>query len=180
MRVFILQLFSRGAFSLMTNLLEAARISNVSRLLKRLREGDSPNFRDRNGETALHKAASQIYQPADMQEIVRILLNTGANMEARTEAGDTVLLSALKRRCCSEQLVPIIKILLDSGANVNAQASCGSTPLHLAAKATNPTINGTRCEIQQQLNINCSITTLHAGLPYNYTSITSWRGPNHS
>lgn len=63
------------------------------------------------------------------REIVRLLLDHGADPDARDESGQTPLLLAVKRRHRE-----IVGLLLEHGANVNAEDDCGRRPLLLAAE----------------------------------------------
>lgn len=79
----------------------------------------------RNSEkmTPLHLAAAHGYI-----EIVRLLLEHGADLEAKDEYGDTPLSWAIGDECA-----PIVHLLLKHGADVNTQnAVLKSTPLHEA------------------------------------------------
>ena len=55
---------------------------------------------------------------------MQLLLNAGANSEARDRRGDTPLL-----RAASKGHVSSVKILLDNGAQVNAKSRAGDTAL---------------------------------------------------
>jgi len=62
-------------------------------------------------------------------EIVEMLLNRGANVNAANQCGITLLHSAVKRK-----KMEIIELLLKKGAYVNARDSDSVTPLHLAVE----------------------------------------------
>ena len=66
---------------------------------------------------------------------LQILLENGANIEAKTNDGWHPLHSA-----CNWDQVETAAILLRNGASVNVQTESGQTPLHLAARngATRP------------------------------------------
>ncbi len=57
-------------------------------------------------------------------EIVKLLLEKGANVNAKDKYGDTPLLRATKQRH-----LEIVKLLLDKGADVNEKDKYGDTPL---------------------------------------------------
>src|SRR5689334_2838325 len=60
-------------------------------------------------------------------EVVKLLLENGANVNGQGKNGNTPL------NCAIENLNPeLIKYLLENGANVNARDESGVTPLHLA------------------------------------------------
>jgi len=73
--------------------------------------------------TPLHLA---IY--SNFSEIVRMLIDAGANLNMQDKHGDTPLLVAIMKNN------PIIvQMLIDAGADLNMQAKNGRTALHLAA-----------------------------------------------
>ena len=75
------------------------------------------------GVTALHLAAS-----TEKTEVVRLLLDAGAEADVKTDEGVTPLfVAAAKGR------TDTAKLLLAAGADVNAAATTGDTPLHAAA-----------------------------------------------
>lgn len=80
------------------------------------------NAVDVNGETPLHAATNR----GAGVEILKILLDAGANMEARSKTGDTALLSA-------GGYDDMVEYLLQNGADVTAASNNGMTALHLAA-----------------------------------------------
>lgn len=76
-----------------------------------------------NRVTPLHIAAA-----ADEAEIVGILLDAGANVDARTRGDFTPLHWAASRGA-----VAAVRLLLDAGAQINTPTSAGVTALHWAA-----------------------------------------------
>ncbi len=88
-----------------------------------LERGVNPNLaldrRFERGITALHVAAS-----ANRVGAIRLLLEHGANLEARDDRGKTPLIWALEHR--SDVAIPV---LLDAGADVTARDNEGMTPL---------------------------------------------------
>jgi ankyrin repeat protein len=79
----------------------------VERILAR---GTDPNEADSSGWTALHAAATRNHV-----DVVRRLLSSGADVDARTEDGVTPLLNA----ACAGR--PVIEALLAAGANAAAK-----------------------------------------------------------
>jgi len=72
------------------------------------------------GWTPLHWAADR-----GRLDTARLLLEKGAEVDAREDRGTTPLLSALWRGH-----LPLVELLLEAGADVNARASDGEVPLH--------------------------------------------------
>ncbi|MDR2806983.1 MAG: ankyrin repeat domain-containing protein [Puniceicoccales bacterium] len=71
----------------------------------------------------LHKAAE--VELDDGLEIVRLLVDNGANIDIPNE-GETALYPAIIKRN-----IEVVKLLIDRGANVNIRNENGWTPLHL-------------------------------------------------
>jgi ankyrin repeat protein len=66
----------------------------------------------------------------DHIEVAKLLLERGANIDARETTGMTILLKALSQP--HPNLADIVKFLLKHGADVNAQDDTLRSPLHLA------------------------------------------------
>jgi len=81
---------------------------------------------DENGWTALHLACFYGHE-----EVVRALLNTGAEVNARSTnpLNNTPLHAAAAGKHAA-----IAKLLLDRGANANARQHSGWAPIHAAAQ----------------------------------------------
>ncbi|MBP7636016.1 ankyrin repeat domain-containing protein, partial [Candidatus Ozemobacteraceae bacterium] len=75
-------------------------------------------------ETALHLAAHD-----GKDDVVKLLLEAGANREARSEHGETPLHMA-----AADGHTSIMQMFLEAKADVNARTLAGETPLHLAAR----------------------------------------------
>ncbi len=71
----------------------------------------------------------------DHNEIVKLLLDYGADVEEKNEKGDTTLGFVASSW---GDVLKTIEMLLDRGANINAQNNEGSTPLMEAVKANEP------------------------------------------
>lgn len=79
---------------------------------------------DMYGETALYGAAEQGHM-----DIVRLLLDNGADIHVQDKFDETPLHSAAE-----QGHTDIVRLLLDNGADIHAQTESGQTPLHGAAK----------------------------------------------
>ena len=85
---------------------------------------------DANFRTALHQAAW-----GGMLETTRILVASGANLDAADLAGNTPL------HCATlNGYLPVMRILLDHGANPNCMGPENCTPLHFAVITVMPTL----------------------------------------
>ena len=66
-------------------------------------------------------------------KIVKMLLEHGAQMDAKSNDGSTPLIKAACSNCDSDEDVKkVVKFLLDKGADVNARSNNGATALHWA------------------------------------------------
>jgi ankyrin repeat protein len=81
----------------------------------------------RFGNTPLHVACSK-----GNEEIVRLLLKKGANVDAQNRQRSIPLHVA-----CGRGNVEIVELLLKQGTGVNVQNKCGDTPLHIAFRKGN-------------------------------------------
>jgi hypothetical protein len=88
--------------------------------------GADPNVQGYLKSTPLHSAAFR-----SCTEVVKILLEYGADAEARDESGETPLYFVFRHDTPERHSV---QLLLEHGVDVNAPALDGSTPLHCAAK----------------------------------------------
>ncbi|KAK5995630.1 Ankyrin-R-like protein [Cladobotryum mycophilum] len=97
----------------------------VSRLLRETDNGiDQAN---RRGETPLDKACN-----FGRENITKLLLEKGANMECKDMCGNTPLLTA-----CFFNSLAIVEMLVENGANLKARNNLGRTPLIVAAEMEN-------------------------------------------
>lgn len=96
-----------------------------------LAEGAKVNSRIR-GTSILHVAV--IFNNED---VVRMLLDEGANVHAKDEAGRTPLHCASTQKCGTSK---IALMLLDHGADPNDQAFNKMTPLHMAVISKNTSV----------------------------------------
>ncbi len=120
----------------------AAAKTRVKKAASLLEAGISPDlpFKNRNGRTALHLASSEgnVTQRRIMEgkksneaarfEMTKLLLEKGANVNARDDDGLTALHLASGDGC-----LRIARLLLEKGANANARDNEGNTALYYAS-----------------------------------------------
>ena len=83
------------------------------------------NLKSEFGMTALHYAVK-----LGMSDIVKLLLDAGANINITNNSNET----PLHLTCYKKRLTGIAKMLLDAGADTEVRSKmCGSTVLHFAA-----------------------------------------------
>ena len=86
------------------------------------------NQRDRNGRTALHRAAEQ----GCLALLFALLISAGANLNATDNQDDTPLLLA-----CKKGMLEMATMFKDAGAAINVANKGGDTPLLAAVAAGN-------------------------------------------
>lgn len=105
------------------NLSWQGKVDHIKHLLD---EGANVNVMDeRDGRTALMKAADQGFD-----ELVKLFLDRGADVNATSYSGKTVLMSA-----CPKCSAGTIERILDMGADINAACEDSSTALMRAASS---------------------------------------------
>lgn len=83
----------------------------------------------------LHRVGTWIgVDPANIFPIARLLLEAGADVNARSQYWDTTPLHL----AAGQGDLDFIKFLLDHGADINAKDQSGSTPLEKAVRGRNP------------------------------------------
>lgn len=99
--------------------------------LKDLKDGKKVEI---NEENAAYSNYTALHYATDLRnvEIAKILLDIGADKEAKDENGHTPLHETLY---CNS--IEVAKLLIANKANVNAQDKGGRTPLHVAAITCN-------------------------------------------
>jgi ankyrin repeat protein/L-ascorbate metabolism protein UlaG (beta-lactamase superfamily) len=94
-----------------------------------VQKGANLDYRNEQGETALHQAASRGHMAA-----AQVLINTGMDIDVRDTWGTTPLTAA-----CWVSL-EMVQWLLDHGADVNAHTDSSLSPLSIAVFSGNPEI----------------------------------------
>jgi len=108
-----------------------AEMSEIGKFLKANEKGYYGNVKlvDEKGDTLLHRATAEKGVIAkNCFVVVKYLVSSGANVNARNKNGSTPLHNAANKGNAG-----VIKFLVDQKANVNAKDTKGVTPLHLAA-----------------------------------------------
>jgi uncharacterized protein len=123
-----------------TPLLRAAKSGDIDAVRLLLAAGADPWHTMANGATALLYAAGLGWRdgspiapsfdqgsPEEAVETIRLLLELGLDIHAKTDNGETVLHAAVGRNEAA-----IVKCLLEAGADVSVVDGRGQTPLELA------------------------------------------------
>lgn len=90
-----------------------------------LEEGADPSSADENGTTCLHNSVM-----IESVENTRLLLEAGAQLEARNHRDETPLLTAVGHITSNSR--DIMKLLLEHGANADARFTTGESCIHKA------------------------------------------------
>ncbi len=109
-----------------TRISDAAQKGDVAAVQALLKQNADVNASQGDGNTALHWAAYR-----EDAEMVRVLLQAGANVKARTRLGGMTPLHL----AATGGNAPIIDLLLKAGAESNHANGNGTTPLMLAASS---------------------------------------------
>lgn len=115
------------------------------------------NVRDKDGRSPLYNSVHST------PEIVKLLIDRGANVSNVTTWGSTPLHFAVREEDIFKSDPEIIKILIKSGADVNAKGHENTTPLHNAVSRGN--IEAVKVLLKAGANVNArdehGYTTLH-------------------
>ncbi|EMR66414.1 putative ankyrin repeat protein [Eutypa lata UCREL1] len=111
-----------------TPLLWAATNSNVELVRALLASKANVHACNNRGRTALHLAAAETNHREHLEDMVRLLLGSGADPCLPSDGGWTPLHNASQSGNAN-----IVAILLQTRADANAQLTNGMTPLHWAA-----------------------------------------------
>lgn len=122
--------------NLLCNAAYNGKIASVKWLLHK---GEDANFSFTDtGENALHYTISKTSEMADREEIVKVLIAAGTDVNKKTLAGKTTLCfmrdAYLKgesplHRAAAYGNVAIVKMLLDAGAEPSMKDANGDTPI---------------------------------------------------
>ena len=125
------------------DILKRAKEIGAEELIKRLLYWD-PNINDTE-ELHLYEASAN-----NNVELVRLLLDIGADINLANRAGETPLYVA-----SLFGYVNIVRILTERGANINKANKNGETPLHIASQ--NGQVEVVRILLEKGANINLSL-----------------------
>jgi len=114
---------------------EAIESSNLSLVRLLLDSGVSVNASNQLSDTALHQVVRPRYNSriANANELIHLLLEHRADLEARGRDDSTPLLAAFSP-WKSDEVQDMVQMLLDLGADITASNSEGYTALHLAVE----------------------------------------------
>ena len=110
-------------------------------------------FADFAGETPLHRACYNGHL-----DVVRVLLEAGADLHATDNGGRTPL-----HRACDNGHLDVVRVLFEAGADLHATDDGGRTPLHLACDNGHFDVVRVLFEAGADLHAtdNCGRTPLH-------------------
>ncbi len=103
----------------------AARGENPNIIKLLLEEGADPSSTDENSESCLHNSVE-----IQSVENTRLLIEAGAQLEARNLSDETPLILAVRHLVLGSR--DLVKLLLEYGANPDAKLMAGCSCLHMA------------------------------------------------
>jgi Ankyrin repeats (many copies)/Ankyrin repeat len=114
----------------------AAAAYNTSLTRKLVAGGADLRARNRRGAEPIHAAVtggpgSSTWAPSQQVDVIRFLIEAGADPEAAASGGVTPLLRAVRNRCSAA-----VRALLDAGVDPHRTNNNGSSPLDLAGLTT--------------------------------------------
>ncbi len=104
---------------------------------------------DYYGDTPLHFLTRNTPCVTSESTVIKLLIEFGADFEARNKDGNTPLVEAINHRC-KEIPIQLIKL----GANVNTKNSIGLTPLHLAVNPWNNNLELVQLLLDNKADVN--------------------------
>lgn len=135
------------AYALNGLLLKACSDSNATLVELLLNDGADPNITDRDGVTALMRAAGNPRN--DNPNPVNILIRKGAEVGTEDNEGRTALMLAFDKGH-----LQIVWALLNSGANPNVTNRNGQTPLIAFAEKWRPAVGHLEPFLAKGVNVN--------------------------
>jgi ankyrin repeat protein len=111
-----------------TAIMKACRDCNTTNVVAFLLENGA-NINDREYRDSIDQTPLIIAAFNGCTDIVRMLLDAGANIEHKNDQGENALISAAQ-----EGNINVVKVLLDAGADVNQANTDGETALDLAIR----------------------------------------------
>ena len=128
-------------------LVRAAGEGNLAEVQAALSRGGDVNAQEElAGRTALMAAAA-----AGRLEVVKLLIDKSANLQAKDSGGWTALMVAVR-----EERTDVVRALLEKGADPNVRDNCGWTPLMVASLEGQRDIVALLLERKADLNARCS------------------------
>ena len=111
-----------------TAIMKACRDCHAVKVVAFLLENGA-NINDREYRDLIDQTPLIIASQNGCTDIVRMLLDAGANIEHKNDQGENALISAVQ-----EGHIDTVKLLLDAGADINQANSDGETALELAIR----------------------------------------------
>ena len=142
----------------------AATLGRYYKVRSLLKQGVSPNERDKNGDTPLHRTLAGL---GDKKATAKLLIDSGADVNAKNNDGNTSLHYVSKNS--------MAKYLLEHKAKVNTKNNFGVTPLHVAVVRGKPFLVSTLISAGARVNSadNNDITPLHLATAISYLKSSS-------
>lgn len=123
-----------------SELIDSARIFDVTQIQELLKKGGDPNYADSSGKTALHwLCIFAESKPGNSQRIIHLLTGYGANVNLQDHDGNTPLFYAIK-----SGNYEATESLVNHGARINIKNKYLQTPVFQAVSfivAGNPEVN---------------------------------------